>query len=174
MGPRNLESSNRNDRLKLSAFSTACCEWKLTTSSACSGSRASDSAAARSDAALCRKRSATSISSGVGKDATLAEGPFDERPANSGPASGELAIHDDDVDRCQYVVELSSQTHGFARRVLHVGLDYENIEVGSVVCRPPRPGAEQNHPRAGRHGAPDTGSNRLDDLGRSHRGDGTS
>lgn len=41
-------------------------------------------------------------------------------------------VHDDDVDRCQHIFELSSQTPGFTRRILNVRLDDKDVEQGDV------------------------------------------
>jgi hypothetical protein len=71
------------------------------------------------------KSSATSISSGVDKDATLAQRSLDQRPSDTGPTPSELPIDDHHVDRRQHVAELTSQTNGFASCVPHVGFDHE-------------------------------------------------
>lgn len=171
MRSRNLESAQRSTALM--AFSTVCCAWKPTTSSSWSGSGARARAADRSDAALRSRRSATSSSSGVGKDAALAQGALDQRAADGRAPTSTVAIDDDHVDGDEQISELSSETHRLPGGVGHLRLDHEHVVVGPILRLVAGVRAKENHARVPRGRASKARSDLLDDLIRRHAGDGS-
>jgi hypothetical protein len=110
----------------------------------------------------------SSISSGVDKDATLAQRSLDQSPSDTGPTPSELPIDDDHVDRRQDVPELTSQTNGFASCVPYLGFDHENVVIGPVVRLLSSARPEQNDSRIGRRGTSDPRSDLIDDFSRRH------
>jgi len=149
-------------------FSTAWWTRKPTTSSSWWESLASKRAASRSDAPLRSSSSATSISSGVGKHAALAQRALNHRAANRSPTASTIPIDDHDIDRNTEIPQLAPQANRLRSDILDVGLDHENVVVGVVPDLLTRVRAKQHDPRVRGCDTRQTRSNLIDHVRRSH------